>query len=87
MNTVKLTLSIPKKLLMDAKAYSQKTHQPLSRLVARYFALLARHSSGGEGEKDNSEHITRRVKNVTGIAKSSQDEKEILFEQLTRKYR
>lgn len=82
MENTKLTLSIPKKLLVRAKAYSKKSHQPLSFLVSRYFALLSR-SEAFEG----ADLVASRVKQVTGLAKSGRNEKDLLFEALTGKYR
>lgn len=82
MNTTKLTLSIPKKVLSLAKAYSAKTDQPLSQLVSRYFLLLAKTNS----DDDRHFAISDRVKSVTGIAKSSVDDDELLFKSLNKKY-
>lgn len=82
MSATKLTLSIPKTLLLEAKVYSRKAGQPLSRLVSRYFALLARsvHPPGKTGE------ITPRVKQLTGLARSGKSEEELLFEALSDKH-
>jgi hypothetical protein len=82
MNQVKLTLSIPKKLLWEAKLYSRKTHQPLSRLVSRYFSILIRDPA----EPGGREAVSSRVKQVTGLAKSDRHEKGLLFDSLRRKY-
>lgn len=78
----KLTLSIPKDLLVEAKSYSQRTHQPLSQLVSRYFAILARSLKRKKGSTD----VTPTVKRVTGLAKSTKDDGELLFEALSSKH-
>ncbi|MBI2981029.1 MAG: hypothetical protein HYY44_01785 [Deltaproteobacteria bacterium] len=83
MNTTKLTLSIPKDLLEEAKIYSRKARQPLSRLVSRYFSLLSRRGKTQEA----SSGITSKVKKVTGLSRSEKTEKEILFDALSHKYR
>ena len=83
MSTSKLTLSIPKKLLLQAKSYSRKTHRPLSQLVSEYFRTLANPLESNEADKK----ISKRVLAVTGLAKSSKTEKELLFEALEEKYR
>lgn len=83
METSKLTLSIPKKILLEAKAYSHKTRQPLSRLVSRYFSLLGKNMKAKKGEGP----ITPRVKQVTGLAKSGKSDENLLFDALTQKYR
>lgn len=82
MSTAKLTLSIPKNLLGEAKVYSQKTHQPLSRLVSHYFSLLTLKWR----DKEGGDLVTSRVKQITGIAKSDRGEKDLLFESLRSKY-
>ena len=79
MNTAKLTLSIPKKILSEAKVYSKKTHQPLSRLVSRYFAFLSAKTS-----KDAD--ITPAIKRVTGLVHSDKNEKELLSGAMLGKY-
>ncbi len=78
MSTVKLTLSIPERLLAEAKAYAIKAGQPLSQLVSRYFAIL----SGQEKEAS----ISPRVRRITGIAKGSKADDELLTEALKGKY-
>lgn len=82
LTSAKLTLSIPKKLLWEAKLYSRKTRQPLSRLVSRYFSLLALNLARGKGQ----DAVTSKVRQMTGLAKSDRSEKELLFDSLKRKY-
>lgn len=82
MNTTKLTLSIPKNLVEEAKVYSRKTRQPLSRLVSRYFALLSR-----KGRKKETSSITMKVKKATGLVHTEKKEREVLLEALSQKYR
>lgn len=82
METTKLTLSIPKKVLRGAKTYSQKTHQPLSQLVTHYFSVLI------QSFKKNDPHgVTPRVQNITGIVRSSESAEDLLFDALTKKYK
>ncbi len=83
MSTVKLTLSIPKRLLGEAKAYSRKTRQPLSRLVSRYFALLARTTT----QDKTAGMVGPRVKQATGLAKGARAAEQVLLEALVDKYR
>lgn len=79
MNTAKLTLSIPPKLLTAAKVYSRKTRQPLSRLVSRYFEAISHNFS--------SEFVSPRVLKVTGLAQSDKEDKALLIEALREKHR
>ena len=81
MSTLKLTLSIPEKVLAGAKSYSKRTHQPLSRLVSRYFAILCR------GGTDDADPVTSRVKQATGLVKSDKGKEDLLFEALASKYK
>lgn len=82
MATTKVTLSIPQAILDEAKVYSQKTKQPLSQLVTRYFAILAR----GLKLKKSREGITPKVVQVTGLAKSEKEDEKLLFEAVRDKY-
>lgn len=79
MQTVKLTLSIPERLLHEAKAYSQRAGEPLSRLVSRYFSVLTRQGT-------DKEKVTSKVRRVTGIAKSKSSDETLLGEALGEKY-
>ena len=78
---VKLTLSVPEKVLIRAKVYSRKTRQPLSRLVSRYFALLSRKT------EDGVHPITPKVRQVTGLVKSNKADEDLLLEALGSKYK
>ena len=82
MESIKLTLSIPKRVLADAKAYSRLTHQPLSQLVSRYFSLL----TAAKAPKGKGGRVSRKVQELTGIAKTSKSTKAILLESLLEKY-
>ena len=87
MNTVKLTLSIPKDILKAAKVYSATTGEPLSRLVSRYFTML----TGSRGKKTCKDTlaIPESGGRVTGILKSghtSKTDDELLTEALRKKY-
>lgn len=84
MGIAKLTLSVPKNLLEEAKAYSRKTHQPLSRLVSHYFSVLSRIGT----RKDTKDSIiTLRVRGITGLVKSEASDKQLLLDALSHKYR
>lgn len=83
MDATKLTLSIPGKLLVDAKAYSQKTHQPLSRLVSHYFSVLVQ----ALRSKESQMPISAKVRTATGIVQSKKEEDKLLFEALQEKYK
>lgn len=83
-NTTKLTLSIPKKVLLDAKHYSRVAHRPLSQLVSEYFTAL---SKGLHLPKNKKQEISPQVLRVTGLAKTTKQEKELLWEVLSQKYR
>lgn len=76
----KLTLSIPKEVLHQAKLYSKRTHQPLSQLVSRFFTKLAKESDSAP------KNISAKVKMVTGIAKTDRDDTDALIEALSEKY-
>lgn len=82
MAITKVTLSIPQEILDEAKVYSQKTKQPLSQLVTRYFAVLTR----GLKAKKTREGVAPKVAQVTGLAKSEKEDEELLFEALRDKY-
>lgn len=84
MLTSKLTLSIPKTVLDEAKIYSRKTRQPLSRLVSHYFSVLSRIGTRKDA-KDSV--VTPRVRGITGLARSEASDKQLLFEALGHKYR
>lgn len=81
MSTVKLTLSIPKNILLKAKDYSSKCRRPLSQLVSDYFTALT-----SSVEKEDRTLISKRVLSVTGLAKSARKEDDLLFEVLKKKY-
>ena len=82
MSVIKLTLSIPEDVLVQAKSYSQKTKQPLSQLVSRYFLIL----SQSLRSKKYLSKASLKTQRVTGIAKSSKSDDDLLFESLKDKY-
>ena len=80
METAKLTLSIPKDILIKAKLFSKRTGKPISRLVAHYFSSLPSAKSPYP--------ITSRVKQVTGLVKKiPQRIKDPLLEAMLERYR
>ena len=84
MSTLKLTLTVPEKILAEAKVYSKRSGQSLSRLVSRYLAVLSGSLRVRNGEADQ---VTPRVRQITGLAKGTESEKEILFQALSHKYK
>jgi len=82
MKPTKLTLSIPKDLVEQAKNYSHKVNKSLSYLVSRYFEGFSIHSK----KQKIKSSISLTVQKVTGIAKSQKNESKILFEALEEKY-
>lgn len=76
--TTKLTLSIPLNLVKAAKAYSQKTRQPLSRIISQYFSVLTTGLS--------VDGIPSAVTNVTGLAKSVSTDDELLMAAMKSRY-
>lgn len=81
MHAAKLTLSIPKQVLKEAKSYSKKTRQPLSQLVSRYFSALSH-------PEISDKNIAPKTAQVTGLVKASeQKDKDVLLEALLEKYK
>lgn len=81
MHASKLTLSIPKQVLKEAKSYSKKTRQPLSQLVSRYFLALSH-------QETSVKHIAPKTAQVTGLIKASEKkDKDVLLEALLEKYK
>jgi len=82
MNT-KLTLTIEKVIIEEAKEYAKKKGQSLSDLVENYFKLLTK-----DERKVKANQLSPRVKRLRGILKvdKSIDYKKTLEEELTKKY-
>lgn len=76
--TTKLTLSIPIKLVKAAKSYSSKAKKPLSQLISQYFAILTM--------KLNVDDVPGKVAKVTGLAKSSGSDADLLWIAMADKY-
>ena len=82
MNT-KLTLTIEKDILEEAKIYARDKGQSLSDIVENYFKLLT---------KDNREikptQLSPRVRRLRGIISVEEDfdYKKVLVEELSKKY-
>ena len=83
MNTTKLTLTIPKEIFGRANTYSKKTKQSLSEIITDYLNILSPNLKPRKKHK-----ITKRVKKLTGILKTSKkiNEKEMLQQILEEKY-
>ena len=82
MNT-KLTLTIEKEVIRTAKEYAKEKGQSLSDLVENYFKLIT-----NDKRVLKSEELSPRVKRLRGIIKTKEDldYKELLAEELLRKY-
>ena len=82
MNT-KLTLTIEKDIIEEAKIYARDKGQSLSDIVENYFKLLT---------KDNREikptQLSHRVRRLRGIISVEEDfdYKKVLVEELSKKY-
>ncbi len=82
MNT-KLTLTIQKDVIEDAKEYAKEKGQSLSDLVENYFKLLTK-----DKRQIKPNQLSPRVKRLRGILKVDKDfnYKEVLTEELSKKY-
>jgi len=82
MNT-KLTLTIEKQVIEEAKAYAKEKGQSLSDLVENYFKLLT------QDKREISENeLSPRTKRLRGILKVEPDfdYKQVLTDELSKKY-
>lgn len=82
MNT-KLTLTIEKEVIEQAKKYAKQKGQSLSEMVENYFKLLA-----SEKIKSKETKLSPKVNRLRGIIKTDEnlDYKKILSEELSKKY-
>jgi hypothetical protein len=82
MNT-KLTLTIEKDVIDEAKGYAKEKGQSLSDLVENYFKLLTKNK-----RKIKANQLSPRVKRLRGILKVDKDfdYKKTLTEELSKKY-
>ena len=82
MNT-KLTLTIEKEVIEEAKDYAKEKGQSLSDLVENYLKLLTK-----EKRKIKSENLSPRVSRLRGILKVDKDfdYKKVLEEEIAKKY-
>ena len=82
MNT-KLTLTIEKEVIEEAKGYAKEKGQSLSDLVENYLKLLTK-----EKRKIKSENLSPRVSRLRGILKVDKDfdYKKVLEEEIAKKY-
>jgi ribosome-binding protein aMBF1 (putative translation factor) len=82
MNT-KLTLTIEKEVIEIAKVYAKDKGQSLSEMVENYFKIV---TSGRR--KVSEKQLSPKVRKLRGIIKAegNVDYKEILTEELSKKY-
>lgn len=78
----KLTLTLEKDVIAEAKEYAKKKGISLSEMVENYFVMLTRASKSGEIE------LTSTVKSLKGSfnAPDDFDYKSILREQIAKKH-
>ena len=58
----KLTLSLDKEVIEQAKEYSRRQHKSLSKMVENYLRLVT-----AKKRKDKDEELTPIVKRLTGV--------------------
>lgn len=82
MNT-KLTLTIEKEIIEEAKEYAKEKGQSLSDLVENYFKLITK-----ESREIKPKQLSPRIQRLRGILKVDKDfnYKKDLEEELTKKY-
>ncbi len=82
MNT-KLTLTIQKQVIEDAKKYAKEKGQSLSHLVENYFKLLTKDEISLPQKQ-----LSPRTRKLRGILKVEDnfDYKQVLTEELSKKY-
>ena len=82
MNT-KLTLTLKKKIIEQAKEYAAQEGRSLSEIVENYFKLLVENR-----EKEPITELSPRVKKLKGILKVDKDFdfKKVLEDELIKKY-
>ncbi len=82
MNT-KLTLTIEKDIIEEAKIYARDKGQSLSDIVENYFKLLTK-----DNREINPTQLSPRVRRLRGIISVEEDfdYKKVLVEELSKKY-
>ena len=82
MNT-KLTLTIEKEVIENAKEYAKEKGQSLSEMVENYFKLVT-----VSRRKIDKNQLSPKVRKLRGIINTKEDinYKEILTEELAKKY-
>ncbi len=82
MNT-KLTLTIEKEIIEEAKQYAKEKGQSLSDLVENYFKLITK-----DKRQIKPNQLSPRVQRLRGILKVDKDfdYKKVLTEELSKKY-
>ena len=80
MKTAKLTLSMPKKTITQAKKYSHETGKSISEMFRDFIEKLPH-------ENFESDYpITPLVRTMTGIFKTNRDPEDLKWEYLREKY-
>ena len=82
MNT-KLTLTIEKDIIEEAKIYARDKGQSLSDIVENYFKLLTK-----DNREINPTQLSPRVRRLRGIISVEEDfdYRKVLVEELSKKY-
>ncbi|MCG8307335.1 MAG: DUF6364 family protein [Cytophagales bacterium] len=81
--TTKLTLTLDKKIIEQAKKYASERGRSLSDMVENYFKFLTEHKLD-----EKSENLSPRVEKLRGILKVKPDfdYKKVLDEERMKKY-
>lgn len=81
--STKLTLTMDKRIIEQAKIYATNNGESLSELVENYFKYLTENT-----KMDTLSTLSPKVKKLKGILKVDKDfnYKTILLEELTKKY-
>ncbi len=82
--STKLTLTMEKKIIEQAKEYAARNGESLSELVANYFKYLTNYS-----DNELEQELSPLVKKLKGIIKieGDFDYKQVLQEELAKKYK
>ena len=78
----KLTLTIDKKAIQQAKKYAQKKETSLSKMIEIYFKSLSKNLF------EDNQQIPKITKELSGYAKmnTTKNDKQLLAEALNKKY-
>ena len=82
----KLTLTLEKEVIQQAKAYAKNHGQSLSKMVENYFKIITEKEKNKYNLDENE--LSPRVKKLRGIISLDEeiDYKEVLIEELQKKY-